>query len=425
MRIQKRYDHRLRDLVRDSRDVTLATRLGVPRSTAASWLAQGGDAVISHERSPMPRADLEAELLHLRARLEALLTLLRALVAMLRALGIDLRRSRVPDGPARLRLVRAIDRATDRRGRRRTLALLGVTPARLRSWRTSTGDCELPETERCPRRSPRRLTPDEIVAMRTLVTSPEHRHVSTGTLALLAQRQGKLFASPSTWYRWVRVRGWRRPRRRVYPEKPTVGARAEAPDALWHIDTTILRLVDGTRATIHAVIDNFSRRILAWCVADRLDVRNSVAVLLAAAGSRSRGAGCPLVVADAGVENVNEEVDRLIGDGLLRRVIAQTEIRSSNSMIEAWWRTLKHQWLFLNPIESVEKLRKLVEFYVEEHNTRLPHSAFRGQTPDEMYFGTGDGIPEELERRRVQARQVRLEANRRSTCARCEEVGAA
>jgi len=74
--------------------------------------------------------------------------------------------------------------------------------------------------------------------------------------------------------------------------------------------------------------------------------------------------------------------------------------------VETAGRTLKHQWLFLNPIESLEKLRKLVEFYVEEHNTRLPHSAFRGQTPDEMYFGTGGGIPEELERRRVQARQA-------------------
>ena len=25
-----------------------------------------------------------------------------------------------------------------------------------------------------------------------------------------------------------------------------------------------------------------------------------------------------------------------------------------------------------------------------EHNRVLPHSAFRGQTPDEIYFGTGD-----------------------------------
>jgi len=36
----------------------------------------------------------------------------------------------------------------------------------------------------------------------------------------------------------------------------------------------------------------------------------------------------------------------------------------------------------------------LVEFYVREHNQVLPHSAFRGQTPDEMYFRTGDTFHE-------------------------------
>ena len=36
-----------------------------------------------------------------------------------------------------------------------------------------------------------------------------------------------------------------------------------------HIDTTVIRLLDGTRACLHAVIENFSRRILAWRVSNR------------------------------------------------------------------------------------------------------------------------------------------------------------
>jgi hypothetical protein len=32
----------------------------------------------------------------------------------------------------------------------------------------------------------------------------------------------------------------------------------------------------------------------------------------------------------------------------------------------------------------------------DEHNRVLPHSAFRGQTPDEMYFGTRDTVPADL-----------------------------
>src|SRR5262245_30039563 len=45
-RSQRRYDHRLRDLVQRTGDVTIATDLGVPRSTARGWLGVAPTAVI-------------------------------------------------------------------------------------------------------------------------------------------------------------------------------------------------------------------------------------------------------------------------------------------------------------------------------------------------------------------------------------------
>jgi hypothetical protein len=94
-------------------------------------------------------------------------------------------------------------------------------------------------------------------------------------------------------------------------------------------------------------------------------------------------------------------------------------------MIEAWWRSLKHQSLFLHALDSVATLRRLVAFYVEEHNTVLPHSAFRGQTPDEMDFGKGDTVPADLTARAAAARQARIETNRSAACGRCPATNAA
>jgi len=131
------------------------------------------------------------------------------------------------------------------------------------------------------------------------------------------------------------------------------------------------------------------------------------------------------VLADAGVENVNAQVDALIHTGVLRRLLAFTELKFSNSMIEAWWRSLKHQWLFLHSLDSVTTVRRLVAFYVDEHNRVLPHSAFRGQTPDEMYFGTGDAVPADLMSRAAAACRTRGEANRSASCERCPSVDAA
>ena len=50
------------------------------------------------------------------------------------------------------------------------------------------------------------------------------------------------------------------PRLRIHPAKPKVGLRTMQANEMWHIDTTVIRLLDGTRAYLHAVIDNFSRR---------------------------------------------------------------------------------------------------------------------------------------------------------------------
>jgi len=92
---------------------------------------------------------------------------------------------------------------------------------------------------------------------------------------------------------------------------------------MWHIDTTVIRLLDGTHAYLHAVIDNFSRRILAWRVANTFAPVNSVAVLVDASRGATPSETTPVVLADAGV---------------LRRVLAFTELKFSNSMIECPWR---------------------------------------------------------------------------------------
>ena len=161
-----------------------------------------------------------------------------------------------------------------------------------------------------------------------------------------------------------------------------------------------------------------------YSVAETFAPVNSVAVLLDASRAATPSDTAPVVMADAGVENVNAQVDELIASGVLRRVLAFTELQFSNSMIEAWWRSLKHQWLFLHSLDSVTTVRRLVEFYVDEHNGGLPHSAF-SRTPDEMYFGTGDAVPADLTSGAATARRARAEANRSAACRTCPSLDTA
>src|SRR5262245_29974786 len=285
-RRQQRYDHRFRDLVQRAGDVTIATNLGVPRSTARGWLRNTPKAVVSPDVTNRNTSDLEQEILLLRRRVKKLTALLHLAVALLRSSRFALAHERLPDGRDKRRILRAVNRACVFVPMPKVLRFLRLSPSRFHAWRRLQQECTLDDRSSCPHTSPHRLTSVEIRTIKEMVTAVEYRHVPTGTLAILAQRLGKVWASPSTWYRLALKFGWRRPRLRIHPAKPKVGVRTTRPNEMWHIDTTVIRLLDGTRAYVHAVIDNFSRRILAWRVADTFALVNSVAVLREASRAR-------------------------------------------------------------------------------------------------------------------------------------------
>jgi len=155
---------------------------------------------------------------------------------------------------------------------------------------------------------------------------------------------------------------------------------------------------------------------LSWRLAERLDPNTTCEILKEAGKNLDR---MPTVVADSGVENVNARVEQLMTDGLMYRVLAQVEVSFSNSMIEAFWRSLRHQWLYLHSLDSFTQLEQLIEFYVREHNTQMPHYAFVGPTPDEVYFDQAHRVRDRLMAARRQARRARLEANRNESCRAC------
>ena len=356
---QQQYDHRFVRLVQDTRDIGLATRLGVPRSTAAGWLRQATRARPALAPSEGASDELLARLARTEARLQRCQALLRVVLALLRIVEPDLSRVRVPRGADKQRVLRALDRARGIVRLSRLLKVVGLSPSRLAAWRRAARACRLDDMPSCPHATPHKLTHAEVEDIHDLVTSPRWRHVPAGRLAILAQRLGRVFASASTWHRLIRERGWRRLRARRHPRSPREGIRADRPNGLWHIDVTVLRLVDGSRAYVQAVLDNFSRRILAWRVSDRIEGGGSVDLLLEASAHLPPDE-TPTVMADGGSENCNRAVDALIEEGVLRRVLAQVDLSFSNSLIEAWWRSLKHNWLFLHSLESVSQVQRMM-----------------------------------------------------------------
>jgi hypothetical protein len=125
-------------------------------------------------------------------------------LALLHTSGFRLSRACVPKEEDKLRILRAVDQARTCIPLRALLRFLHLSPSRFQTWCRRQTACALEDESSCPRTSPHRLTRPEVQAISDMVTSPEYRHVPTGTLAVLAQRLGAVSASPSTWYRLVR-----------------------------------------------------------------------------------------------------------------------------------------------------------------------------------------------------------------------------
>ena len=104
-RRQQRYDHRLRDLIHRTGDLTIATDLGVPRSTARGWLGKAPKIVVSVDVTHLKAPELQQEILKLRRRVKKLTALRRLALALLQTSGFTLTYERLPDERAKIRIL--------------------------------------------------------------------------------------------------------------------------------------------------------------------------------------------------------------------------------------------------------------------------------------------------------------------------------
>ena len=282
---RRQYDHQIRNAVVESGDITLFAHLNIPDSTLRSWLRRGAWSVVTTRDERRDATALRVKVAKLERRVATLGAVVRLLMILLRTTGVSLAKVRVSSAAGMSKILRGFERAAPIIGRQAALRVLGLRPARLREWKNAERVCELGDSPPCPRSVPTRLTLDERHAIREMVESDVYKHLSIRSLSLLAQRMGRVFAAYGTWCRLIRAHGWRRPRRCLYPAKPKIGVRAQRPGEWLHIHTTVIKLLDGTKAYLHAVVDNYTRRVLAWALKTKLTAETTRTIRREAADS--------------------------------------------------------------------------------------------------------------------------------------------
>jgi hypothetical protein len=111
--------------------------------------------------------------------------------------------------------------------------------------------------------------------MKLWVTGKEFAHFPIRALADHAKKLGKVYCSATSWSRLIKKNGWLRARLRLYPARPKIGLRASRINQYWHVDATIMRLSDGTKAYLQVLLRIISQK---WHLPGRPLLRSMVLI---------------------------------------------------------------------------------------------------------------------------------------------------
>ena len=158
----------------------------------------------------------------------------------------------------------------------------------------------------------------------------------------------------------------------------------DRPDQVWATDITYVPMAKGFLYLV-AILDWYSRRVLAWRVSNTLDTECCVRCLEEALRRHGRP---EIFNTDQGAQFTAEAFTQVLKDHGIAISMDGKGRALDNVFVERLWRTVKYEYLYLNPAENGTALKQGLTVYFDWYNQQRAHSSLDGQTPDEVYFNT-------------------------------------
>jgi putative transposase len=169
------------------------------------------------------------------------------------------------------------------------------------------------------------------------------------------------------------------PGHRIYPYLLR-GVVIDRVDQVWSTDITYIRLRHGF-AYLTAIIDWFSRYVLAWELSTTLDPEFCVAALEWAL----RG-GCPAIFnTDQGAQFTSAAFTGRLEAADIRISMDGRGRALDNVFVERLWRSVKYEHVYLYDYEHVPELRAGLSSYFQFYNHERFHQSLGYRTPAAVY----------------------------------------
>jgi putative transposase len=176
------------------------------------------------------------------------------------------------------------------------------------------------------------------------------------------------------------------PGHKIYPYLLR-GLTVSRPNQVWAMDITYIPMARGF-VYLAAVVDWFSRRVLAW----RVSITMETAFCLEAVEEALAKHGKPEIFnTDQGSQFTSIAFTSLLRDNGIAISMDGKGSWRDNVFVERIWRSVKYEEVYLKAYQSVSEARASIGRYLDFYNQKRPHSSLDRKTPDRAYF---DNLPQ-------------------------------
>ncbi len=174
---------------------------------------------------------------------------------------------------------------------------------------------------------------------------------------------------------------------RVFPYR-LAGVDIARPNQVWAADVTFIPMRAGF-AYLVAIMDVYSRKVLAWRLSNTQSARFCVDALQEALALH----GTPEIFnSDQGAQFTSSAFTGVLEAAGVTISMDGRGRWIDNVFIERYWRSLKYEEVYLHAYDDLSQARSGIERYVRYYNRNRKHASLARRTPDSVYAGAAAGL---------------------------------
>jgi len=281
--------------------------------------------------------------------------------------------------------------------RTKTLTRLGLSPSTYYRWRRrfqSHGAEGLRDRFPFKGRPWNRVLPEEEAKIREV--ADRHTDWSPREISFHIIDKYGFSVSESSVYRVLKRAGLIKPRVvKTFPAGPEYTHKTRKINEMWQTDATYLFIKDWGWYYLVSILDDYSRKILAWRLQTFQDASAYSEVVELACEktgmdklpNRLR----PRLLSDRGPALISKAFGEYLEIKGLGHILASPYHPQTNGKIERYHRSIKEQ-IKLLVWESPQALKSEIRRFIDYYNSKRYHEALDNVAPDDVYYGRKEAI---------------------------------